>query len=754
VPGLSVREGGEQTGISIRGFGTGLNFGFDQSVGMFVDGIYAGRERQFRGLFLDVAGVEVLKGPQATLFGKSTTAGAIIINTGRPSHQNSAEFGAEYTDETKQQTYRVILNGGLTDTLAGRLALRYSESDGYLYNTMTDRPEEQERDWTVRATFLWEPMDSLDVTTKLEHSEYRRRGRNYVMSRISGVEVGRPTCFPALPTSQPPCAATAADVAVPARLSIYRAYDPDFVVRSHTLSSKQLETADFETDNAMLRAEWAFSDVSKLTSITGYSAYKSDDQRDVDWSPTDYLYEPITQEFDQYSQEFQFETRLGDRFDLLTGVHWFKNDFYVDRRTDIDIRVFYIPGLATPTSPEINGRPSSDFQYASLRYLDQTTESYSAYLSGTYEFTPALKLNAGVRWSREEKIGKDRYSLSQFGSTRFLNAQLSNPADATSPIVAIIGSTPNADTERLELIRSVVGVGGILQLSRDSTVDTLIFKHWSPEVKLSWDVNDDVMLYTRYARATKPGGFNSATTGQEAPDRTFGDEKINAYEAGAKLRLFGGAANVNLAFFRQELKDQQQSVWGGDAFYVSNAGKSRAQGLEGDIAWLATNSLRFNLAFQYLDAKYIENINVACTIEQRFFGAPGCTYTPAGNGRPATYLRDLSGQRYAAKFTGAAGASYRMQLAGDLDLTFNATAVYTPQGVSAFDPTNTQPERTIVDASVALASGRTWDLALLVRNLTDKEYFYYEFEAPAQTGSRIGFSAPPRMFTLQATYRL
>jgi outer membrane receptor protein involved in Fe transport len=95
-----------------------------------------------------------------------------------------------------------------------------------------------------------------------------------------------------------------------------------------------------------------------------------------------------------------------------------------------------------------------------------------------------------------------------------------------------------------------------------------------------------------------------------------------------------------------------------------------------------------------------------------------------------------------------------MQLAGDLDLTFNATAVYTPQGVSAFDPTNTQPERTIVDASVALASGRTWDLALLVRNLTDKEYFYYEFEAPAQTGSRIGFPAPPRMFTLQATYRL
>lgn len=83
VPGFNVREGGEQTSISLRGFATGLNFGFDQSVGLFIDGIYAGRERQFRSTFLDIGSVEVLKGPQATLFGKNTTAGAAFLLAGR-----------------------------------------------------------------------------------------------------------------------------------------------------------------------------------------------------------------------------------------------------------------------------------------------------------------------------------------------------------------------------------------------------------------------------------------------------------------------------------------------------------------------------------------------------------------------------------------------------------------------------------------------------------------------------------------------
>src|SRR5262245_46955800 len=110
VPGFSVREGGEQTSISLRGFATGLNFGFDQSVGLFVDGIYAGRERQFRATFLDIASVEVLKGPQATLFGKNTTAGAVIINTGRPTQDFLADVAADFTSEIDRQVYTAVLN--------------------------------------------------------------------------------------------------------------------------------------------------------------------------------------------------------------------------------------------------------------------------------------------------------------------------------------------------------------------------------------------------------------------------------------------------------------------------------------------------------------------------------------------------------------------------------------------------------------------------------------------------------------------
>jgi iron complex outermembrane receptor protein len=749
VPGFNVREGGEQTAISLRGFATGLNFGFDQSVGLFIDGIYAGRERQFRSTFLDIGSVEVLKGPQATLFGKNTTAGAVIINTGRATHDFLADVSADFSSEIDRQVYTAVVNGGLTDTLAGRLALRYSQEEGYLRNTFTNEREEQGEDWIARMTFEWTPSDALSVRAKLEHSEYERIGRNFNISSISGVQVGRPTCF-GMATGWP-CAAAAADVGPEARLSSYRAYDPDFPFGSFDQTSKQRETADVEANNVAIRAEYEFSPDTKLVSISGYSSYDSEDQRDVDWSPTDFLYEPITQEFDQYSQELQLLSKIGERFEYLAGVHAFRNEFYVDRRTDIDIRVFLLPFGVQPTDPLIFGGPASDWRYAQLRFLDQETESVAAYFSGTYHFTPSWSLTAGLRWNREDKSATDRYALAEFGTTRFLNVSRSGGALVGDP----------ADVALISRVLAVLpaNVNGIINTSRTGIEETLTETDWSPELTLSWDVNADTMLYVRGAQGHKGGGFNSATVGQDASDRTFDDETVTGFELGGKLRLLGGTAALNFALFHQEFKDLQTSTWVGDGFDVGNAGKSRSRGLELETLWRATEKLRLNAGLIWLDARFLENTGNACSIPQRFFPdpVPGCVFTPANPaaGVPASFLQDNSGDRFAPTFSGNFGIGYTAELTNSLDLQLRADLVYTGRQRNALDPTIEQGSRALLDVGATLrpAGGNSWSIGLLVQNATDKEFYWYEFEAPSQIGTRIGFPGPPRMLTLQTRYR-
>lgn len=750
VPGFNVREGGEQTSISIRGFATGLNFGFDQSVGLFIDGIYAGRERQFRSAFLDIGSVEVLKGPQATLFGKNTTAGAVVITTGQPTQEFSADLGADFTSEIDRQVYTAVVNGGITDTLSARVALRYSEEDGYVRNTLTNEREEQGEDWIARATLLWTPTDSFNIRTKLEHSEYERLGRAFNISSVSGVQVGRPTCF-GMATGWP-CAATAADVGPEAQLSSYLAYDPAFAAGTFDQTSKQQETADVEANNVAVRMEYSFTPDTRLVSISGYSGYDSDDQRDVDWSPTDFLYEPITQEFDQFSQEFQLFSKIGDRFEYLLGVHGFKNEFYVDRRTDVDIRVFLLPFGVQPSDPLIFGGPASDWRYAQLRYLDQETESVAAYFSATFDFTPTWHLTAGLRWNREDKTATDRYALSEFGSTRFLDVSrdsdgnlVGNPADVAL-ITRILATLPDS-------------VNGIINTSRVGLTQTITEEDWSPEVTLSWDPTADTMLYLKAAQGHKGGGFNSATVGQNASDRTFRDETVTGYELGGKLRLLDGSAALNFALFRQEFEDLQTSTWVGDAFDVGNAGKSRAQGLELETIWQATEALRLNASMIWLDARFLDNTGNACSIPQRFFPdpVPGCVFTPANAaaGTAASYLQDNSGDRFAPTFSGNFGVGYTAGLTSSLELLMRADVVYTGRQHNPLDPTIEQGSRTLLDVGATLrpAGKDGWSVGLLVQNATDEEYYWYEFEAPAQIGTRIGFPAPPRMYTLQTRYR-
>ncbi|HEX7036102.1 MAG TPA: TonB-dependent receptor [Pseudomonadales bacterium] len=764
VPGLSIQEGGEQTGISVRGFGAGLNFGFDQSVGLFIDGVYAGRERQFRSQFLDIGRVEVLRGPQSTLFGKNTTSGAVVITTGEPTQEFGADVRVEATPSVDGQRYEAILNGGITETLAGRLALRYAEDDGYMRNHFTGEEEEQEKDWIARATLLWTPTDALSVRTKVEYSEYERSGRAFNISNVSGLAVGKPL-------------ASGADVSAAAQLPTYEAYAaagaiPTFVYGDLKRNSKQAESADVEALNAVIKIEYGLPNGATLTSITGYSGYESEDGRDVDWSPTNFLFEPISQEFDQYSQELTYASELGQKFDYMVGVHAFRNDFLVDRRTDINIEPFLLGFGVTPFSETIFGGPASAWRRGQLRFLDQQTTNASIFAQGTYRFTERWSLTAGVRYTWEKKEADDRYFLSQFGNDQFLEL---DPAVIQFFLdnEGLSLDTPEAVAARAELIALAEAAGGdnltvattcAFAVSQCTQIDDIVDagrfgrgqevkeEDVSPEATLTFDQSDNAMYYAKVTRGYKGGGFNSQATGSDS-DPTFEDETVTGLELGSKLRLLDGRANLNAALFRMEFKNLQTSVWTGTEFDVKNAGKARSQGLELDGTWLATDRLQINGSMIWLDARYIDFDNAACSVPQQAFGEPGCDYFVGDSGAG---VQDLSGKRFAPLFSGTLGLGYVLGLPGNRELLLRADFQYFAEQENPRDPTIAQGSRTNLDLAATLrpVSGVGWSLGLLVQNATDEEDYFYEFEAPSQIGTRIGFPVPPRMVTLRASYSL
>ncbi|XOV82595.1 MAG: TonB-dependent receptor [bacterium] len=765
VPGLAIQEGGEQTSISVRGFGAGLNFGFDQSVGLFIDGVYAGRERQFRSPFLDIGQVEVLRGPQSTLFGKNTTSGAVVITTGTPTNEFSVDLNAEYLPDVSGTRLQAIVNGGISENLAGRLALRYAEDDGYMRNNFTGDLEEQEEDWIARATLLWTPTDALSIRTKFEYGEYERTGRNFNVSQVSGIEVGRPL-------------ASGADVSAAARLSTYSAYAaagdrPRFPVDELTRSSKQPETADVESTNAVVTVKYDLANGGTLTSITGYSAYESEDERDVDWTPTNFLYEPISQEFDQFSQEITFASELGEKFDYLIGVHGFKNDFLVDRRTDINIEPFLLIFGAQPFSDTIFGGPASAWSRGQLRFLDQTTTNISGFVQGTYRFTDQWSITAGARYTREKKEADDRYFLSQFGNDQFLDIEPAildlflnneNLSSASDPVAIdarnqIIALATAAGGDNLTIANTCVfavsqcsQIDGIIDASRTGLGQEVTETDLSPELTLSYDHNDNALYYAKVTRGYKGGGFNSQATGSDT-DPTFEDETVTGYELGAKLRLADNLLNINAALFRMDYDNLQTSTWTGTEFDVKNAGSAVSQGLEMDITYLPTDRMQLNTSFIWLDARYGDFDNAACSVPQQAFGQPGCDHFVGDSGAG---LQDLSDKRFATQFTGTAGVGYIWPMGDSLELLTRADLQYFGDQVNPRDPTIEQDARFNLDLAVTLrpVNGQGWSLGLLVQNATDEENYFYEFDAPSQIGTRIGFPAPPRMITLRAGYSL
>ena len=215
IPGLAVTQAATATRIYLRGIGSGINQGFEQSVGTFVDEIYYARPRQLRLPLFDTDQVEILRGPQGTIFGKNTVAGAINIQTREPTEFFYSDVSSLYEIQHDEYKFSGIVSGPLTDTLRGRLSIRAGGMDGFLRNSLNQHNEPQNDYYTVRGKFQWLPSAKLDVSGKYERNEINAEGRS-----IQIIDGG-------------------------AFVPLYTAFDPSFEDRlDETKSTGGLETKD------------------------------------------------------------------------------------------------------------------------------------------------------------------------------------------------------------------------------------------------------------------------------------------------------------------------------------------------------------------------------------------------------------------------------------------------------------------------------------------------------------------------------
>jgi outer membrane receptor protein involved in Fe transport len=359
VPGFTVTEAAISTLVFVRGLGSGINQGFEQSVGMYIDGIYAGRGRQYRSSFLDIQRVELLKGPQGILFGKNTIAGAINISTAQPTDEFEAYLTGRVDADHGEHDLTAVFSGPLSETLSARFAARTGGFDGWMYNSAVGRDESGIDETVARGSLRWTPNDRIEVIAKLEYSEYEVDGRT--------TQITEGGFF----------------------MPLFQFFDPAFedsLDEHKSVGGIGLDHSETRTNNAALTVNYEHDNFT-LTSITGYSEYDYLDRLDIDFGPVPYLFQTEPQDFKQFSQEIRLVSPLNDQFEFVTGLY-FENAKLRNQKA-VDANLAPLAVALPPTTRYIG--------------FNQDSDSWAVFGQGTWHLRDDLRLNAGIRYTDEEK---------------------------------------------------------------------------------------------------------------------------------------------------------------------------------------------------------------------------------------------------------------------------------------------------------------------------------------------------------------
>lgn len=561
VPTLQIGSGGLSEQLFIRGIGSGSNQGFEQSTGTYLDGVYFGVARLSRLAFLDVERVEVLKGPQSTLFGKSTIAGAINIASGQPRQTLGGRvIGGQDLGNGNRQSVNGYVTGGLTDTVAARLAISVNRSDGAFSNSFVDADQPQDEQAAARVSLLANPTQNLEVLGTLQASYASTYGRSqqigFLDTRFAGPVNFRNKVLAVDPD---------ADFGVDTRRSAGRTGSPN--------DEEGYDRALVGT----VKAAYDFGPV-KLNAITGYVRAKWREDIDADSSPLPIVDTLLSQDIRQFSQELRLESDTDGRFDYMVGAYY--------QNSEIDVPEAYSAFDFSVVNSATKVRSCTTSQ--------RDEANWGVFAQGTFSVTDRLRVTAGARYQEAER-------------------------DIVQTRTIVDPNSCNPTTSAAALAVAAATLGYVPYTAKVSASDNRV----TPTATLEFDIFDGGMAYVSYRTGFKSGGFDLSAGRFNPATFQYAPETADSIEAGVKMRLLDGRARLNVNVFDSTFKNLQVSAFNGTGFTVGNAAEARSRGVELQGQLLVFEGLTAGVDVSYLHARYEDFPGAQCYANQATVGV-GC----------------------------------------------------------------------------------------------------------------------------------
>jgi len=709
VPSLRVSQlqTSRNSNFVIRGFGNGANNpGIEPSVGVFIDGVYRSRSASAISDLPRLERVEVLSGPQSTLFGKNASAGVVSVVTPVPTGESGGFISGSF-GEFSAVVLKGLVEGSLSENVAFDLAGSYNSRDGYFENLATGDELNERNRFAVRGQLNWTPNDTTSVRVIADYDEIDESCCG-VLNVFSGEATGLINAL--------------GGQLVPNDPSALEGFYDDPAIN---------EISNF---GVSIQGDFEFEKFT-LTSITSFRNNDVLDNQDIDFTSADLTNSNLNDiETDTFTQEVRLASNGDGSFDWLIGGFYF--DESIEQETNVLFGPNFLPffdglfGGAITGIQSAFGLPEGSFFQNNSGSSDFSTldnESYSIFGQGDWRVNDSVTLTLGFNYTQDDKEFEIESVRTELFGLLVPAAQI-NPAlaPAVTPNVTVNTNNPVEDN------------------STDD--DELTYT-----ARIAWDINGSVNAYASYATGFKASSINLSRDSTPstadalalqslgllplnaltplnpavlgAGGRFAAPEEAEVFEVGVKARFDRGSLNV--AIFDQTLENFQSNIFNGLGFDLVNAEEQSVTGAEIDFKYQPTDSFSYGV-----------NVTILDPLFDSFTNAPG---------------GDLSGVQPAgiSEFSASLSAQYDFSLAGH-EAYIRGDFQYEDevQVVDSVNPIQSSFTREVellnVSAGITTESGLS--ATLWARNLTDEDYLITVFPSVAQTGSFSGYRNEPRTF--------
>ena len=710
VPSLYYNSANPRnTAYTIRGLGSNTlsisaaNDGIEPGVGFYVDEVYHARPASAAFDLTDIERVEVLRGPQGTLYGKNTTAGAVNVVTRRPSFTPAADAQVSAGGLDLLQA-KASMTGPLAPLLAGRLAALYTRRDGTLRNLQTGQELNALGNLALRGQLLFEPSSAVSLRLIADVADLRSACCTQVFVRVGQSRRDPSRQFPAL--------AAGLGYAPPSLDAYDRLSDIDAPLR-----------IDTRQGGVSLHADLALPH-GTLTSVTAWRRWRWDVANDRDYTglPIQRV-QRIPSRQDQYSQELRFASDRRGGVDEVVGLYAFAQR--------IDARPISVYGpeaaywLLDPASFRVPIPRDLLDGYGQQGLSRFAMRSYAAFGELGWQVAETVRATLGLRYTYEDKDGS--YATEVAGGPSLAALPPATVAELTRARMSILRPQAYAAADS----------GGSI----------------SGRGSLAWQVTDRVMSYLTVSQGFKSGGLNMSGLPLDAANRpalgtaVIRDERNRTIEAGLKARSATGGMTLELTAFRTVVGDYQANIvssleTAALRSYPSNIPEVRVQGAEADLAFKPDDALTLRLSAAYADGRNSDYPAGPCPLELQTATTTAC---------------DLTGARLAglSRWAGSLGAEFRRPLGrGEARITLETSArsgYFSDTSASRYTWVD---GHVTTDLSVGYRAAAGWGIELFARNVFDADYINALTVQTGNSGLILGQPADPRVFgvTLRMGY--